>query len=203
MKNNCFINSPVTQSNASSIVDVQTDSTLISINNYVDPVQTELLCPYVIEFNADYSMAQCRKAVFNASKCARDTSGTPTGTTTVPVTTPAPAAISPSPAVPTSSQQPVLTTAAPTSSQQPVLTTAAPTSSQQPVLTTDAPTTQAPAVPTSSSQPVLTTTAPVNATQSPVSTSPTSKAPTSAGEVTKMCVWTVVMVLVVQGLSYH
>jgi hypothetical protein len=187
LENNCFINSPVSSLNFSSIVDVQINSTVVSINNYVDAIQTELRCPYVIEFNVDRSMVQCRKdVVFDAATCSRDGSGVaPTGTTAMPVASPAPTTISPKPAAPTSSQQPVLTTAAPVAA------------------------TPGPVVPTSSSpQPVLTTAAPVNATQAPVSTtaptSPSSKAPTSAGEVTQMGVWTFgLVVVVVPVLSFY
>jgi hypothetical protein len=161
MENNCFINSPVSKSNTSSIVIVQTNSTVVSINNYVDAVQTELPCPYVIEFGIKYPIFQCRKVVFDATTCSLSGSGAPTGATTPApvVASPAPAATSPNPTAPTSSQQPVLTTAAPaTTTQGPISTT------------TSAPT--------------------------------TAKAPTSAGTGTDIGLWSAVVVLVVQVLSY-
>ena len=178
MENNCFINSPVSKLNFSSIVFVQTNSTVVSINNYVDAVQTELTCPYVIEFGIEYPTFQCRKnVVFDAATCSRSGSGAPTGTTTAMpvVATPAPAATSPNPTAPPSSQQPVLTTAAPaTATQGPISTT-----------TTPAPTTQSPISTTTTAAPT------------------TTKAPTSAGHGTEMGVWTAVVVLVVQVLSHH
>ena len=193
MENNCFINSPVSNSrfNLSSIVIVETNSTVVSINNYVDAVQTELTCPYVIEFGIEYPTFQCRKnVVFDAATCSRSGSGAPTGTTTAMpvVATPAPAATSPNPTAPPSSQQPVFTTATPApTTQGPISTT-----------TTPAPTTQGP---------ISTTTTPTPPTQGPISTTTpaptTTKAPTSAGHGTEMGVWTAVVVLVVQVLSHH
>ena len=101
MERNCFVSSPVTSKDASSIVTVQPGSTVTSTNNHVDPAQEELPCPYVIELNKEGEVQQCRDIVFDSIECLSDV--------IVPSTTEAPA--TPAPTIDPATPAPV--TAAP------------------------------------------------------------------------------------------
>jgi hypothetical protein len=98
MEDNCFINSPVSASaiNASSIVMVYSEASVTSVNNFIDAVQADLPCPFVIQ-TEDYTTFTClNMIVFDATACSTDSSYTKE-----PVVAPSAAPVGTSPSAPT------------------------------------------------------------------------------------------------------
>ena len=111
MEDNCFINSVVSASliNASSMVMVYSDATVKSTNNFIDAVQTDLPCPFVIEtkdYGATSDSYTCLDSiVFDATSCSSNSSYT-TAPTAAPVVDAEPTSPSAAPLTPTSSGAP-------------------------------------------------------------------------------------------------
>jgi hypothetical protein len=104
LEDNCFINSPVSTFTASSVVVLVNKPTIKAANNFIDVVQTDIPCPYMLDLDNDNEV-QCRSdVVFNASTCASNSSFTQAPATTKAPTLP-----------PSNTANPVVTpTAAPT-----------------------------------------------------------------------------------------
>jgi hypothetical protein len=76
LEDNCFINSPVSPSDASSVVTLFDKATVKSANNFLDVVQSDIQCPYMVDIDNDLTI-QCRSGVvFNAITCASNSSYT-------------------------------------------------------------------------------------------------------------------------------